>query len=96
MSTRVIAELAAKRVAQGGEPGQAERLAAHARIEPAGGDGRGGARLVTAGHAGRERVDERLAALIERRAHDGEQQCGGTSKSSSGSACHWTNTVSAP
>ena len=36
MSTIVIAELAAERVAQSGELGQAERLAAHARIEAAG------------------------------------------------------------
>ena len=70
MSTK----LRTQRIAQRGKLHRIERLAAHARIEAAGGDRRGGARLVAAGNTGRERIDERLAALAERRAHDGEQQ----------------------
>ena len=71
MSTK----LDTQRIAQRSKLRRIERLAAHARIEAAGGDRRGGARLVAAGNASRERIDERLAALAERRAHDGEQQC---------------------
>ena len=70
MSTK----LRTQRIAQRGKLREIERLAAHARIEATGGDRRGGARLVAAGNTGRERIDERLAALAERRAHDGEQQ----------------------
>ncbi len=121
----MLTDFAAECVAQSGELGEAEASRRARAHRAAGGDGRRGARLVAAGHTGQERVDERLAPLIERRAHDSEQQplsctatggalrtcrrttvlvtfgagtkqCGGTSNSSSGSACHCTNTVSAP
>lgn len=70
MSTK----LRTQRIAQRGKLRQPSVSAAHARIEAAGGDA-AAARALSQPNAGRERIDERLAALAERRAHDGEQQC---------------------